>query len=143
MNILLTFAEFGLSEEDRDRQCLNTRPFFWKLSVDYPNCYLGGRVPKKEKEQLKFQALKGHAAGEADSYMVTVNTKERIHHHLCLLRNPPPEWHKSHFWLGLGSDRLPGKVQAFSLRFRAERQSLSMCVPGGRGQSEQATKQLF
>lgn len=89
MNILLMFAEFGLSEEERDRQCFNTRPFSWKTSVDYPNCYLGGRVLKKEKEQLKFQALKGHAAGEADPYMVTVNTKERIHHHLCLLRNPP------------------------------------------------------
>lgn len=66
MNILLMFAEFGLSEEDGDRQCLNTRPFFWKPSVDYPNCYLGGRVPNKEKEQLKFQALKGHATVEAD-----------------------------------------------------------------------------
>lgn len=66
MNLLLMFAKFGLSEEDGDRQCLNTRPFFWKPGVDYPNCCLGGRVLKKEKEQLKFQPLKGHAAGEAD-----------------------------------------------------------------------------
>lgn len=66
MSILLMLAGFGLSEADGDRQCLNTRPSFWKPSVDYPSCFLGGGVPKKEKEQLKFQALKGYAAVAAD-----------------------------------------------------------------------------